>query len=365
MLKCHKVLALSIPFLTLIALSGCPAKDTAKDPKQAGPPGTYLFCFWNVENLYDDIDDPKIHDEMEDWFGQNSDKFRLKIDRLADVLTQMNGGIGPDIFACCEVENDRCLNALKDVLNSRLNKQGKADQYYQHVLFVGDNSGRDFAPGILTRLPVTADRTHKFARHPNGRNIEGHITVNGHELIVLAAHWTSRVDRGKNETGEPANAHRRMSYARDCYGRLHAIIKENADADIILCGDFNDTFADPSIRDGLHATGNADDCRNSAEPRPFNLFANWKENNDPPGSIYYKGWSVFDHICVSRGLLDDKGWTCDPNSSAIFASKQMRKSSKRSHGEPMRFGDGKTIERGYADHFPVTVRISVKGAEVK
>jgi endonuclease/exonuclease/phosphatase family metal-dependent hydrolase len=363
MLINRKAILVALPFLILIALAGCPSKDTRKDPKVAGPPGTYLFCFWNVENLYDDHDDPKIHDEMEDWFGQNPDKFRLKIDRLADVLTQMNGGIGPDVFACCEVENDRCLNALKDALNARINKQGKAEHYYQHVLFVGDNSGRDFAPGILTRLPITADRTHKFAKHPNGRNIEGHIVVNGHELIVLAAHWTSRVDRGKNETGEPANAHRRMSYAKDCYGRVNTILTANAEADIILCGDFNDTFGDPSIRDGLHAVANAHECRDAPEPRPLNLLAGWKPNNDPPGSIYYKAWSVFDHICVTRGLLDNKGWSCDSSSASIFATKEMRKTGKRSHGEPFRFGDGKSAEHGYADHFPVTVRISVTGGE--
>jgi endonuclease/exonuclease/phosphatase family metal-dependent hydrolase len=365
MTRTCRTLTLFIPFLTLVALAGCPAKDTHKDPKQAGPPGTYLFCFWNVENLYDDNDDPRIHDEMEDWFGQHPDKFRLKIDRLADVLSQMNGGIGPDILACCEVENDRSMNALKDALNARLNKQGKADQKYEHVLFVGDKSGRDFAPGILTRLPVTADRTHKFAKHPNGRNIEGHIVVNGHELIILAAHWTSRIDRGKNQTSEPANAHRRMSYAKDCYGRVNTILTANADADIILCGDFNDTFGDPSIREGLHATGNANDCLNAKEPRPLALFADWNAGNDPPGSIYYKGWSVFDHVCVSRGLLDDKGWTCNPSSASIFATKEMRKTGKRSHGEPFRFGDAKSSEHGYADHFPVTVRISVNGSEGK
>lgn len=276
---------------------------------------------------------------------------------------QMNGSIGPDIFACCEVENDRCLIALKEAINDRLNKQGDANKKYEHVLFVGDNSGRDFAPGILTRLPATADRTHKFAKHPNGRNVEGHIVVNGHELIVLTAHWTSRVDRGKNETGEPANASRRMSYAKDCYGRLNAILREKAEADVVLCGDFNDTFDDPSIRDGLHATNNLEECRNALESRPFTLFADWNSGNSPPGSIYYKGWSVFDHICVTRGLLDNKGWSCDPNSAAIFATKEMRKSGKRSNGEPLRFGDAKTLERGYADHFPVTVRISVEGNE--
>ena len=66
-----RLLLAIIPCAVLIALCGCPAKDssTGKDPKRSGPPGTFLFCFWNVENLYDDNDDPKIHDEMENWFG--------------------------------------------------------------------------------------------------------------------------------------------------------------------------------------------------------------------------------------------------------------------------------------------------------
>ena len=51
---------------------------------------TYLFCTWNVENFYDDQDDPKANDEMENWYGQNPAMFQLKISRLADVLTKMN-----------------------------------------------------------------------------------------------------------------------------------------------------------------------------------------------------------------------------------------------------------------------------------
>src|SRR5207249_114997 len=110
--------------------------------------------------------------------------------------------------------------------------------------------GRHFAPGILTRLDVAADRTRKLGTRANGRILEGHIYRNGFELIVIAAHWTSRVSDG------PDDGHRRMSYAKDCYGRVRAIITENPNADVVVCGDFNDEFADDSIRVGLHATGN-------------------------------------------------------------------------------------------------------------
>jgi len=321
-------------------------------------PGSYLFCSWNVENLFDDVDDPKNDDSMEDWFAHNPDKFRLKVERLADVLLQMNDGKGPDVMALNEVESTRCLEALRDTLNERLAKGGLAESRYESILFLGDKLGRRFAPGILTRLPVIHDRTRKVSTYAgNGRTIEGHLVVNQRKLIILAAHWTSRVDHDAKSND---NADRRMSYAKDFYGRYKAIVTANPDADVILCGDFNDEFRDASIRDGLHATDSPEDTRrNDTEPLPYALFAHWKSPNDPPGSIYGKGhWSVFDHIMVSRGLFDDHGWTCDPNSSTIFASEGMR--SANSTHAPFRFGDERETKRGYSDHFPVTVRLSVK-----
>src|SRR4051812_16803769 len=79
-------------------------------PKRPSPPpvagdgqaGTFLFCAWNVENFYDDQDDPKIHDEMEDWFGADPAAFREKVDHLATALLKMNGGAGPDVACLCE-----------------------------------------------------------------------------------------------------------------------------------------------------------------------------------------------------------------------------------------------------------------------
>jgi endonuclease/exonuclease/phosphatase family metal-dependent hydrolase len=280
--------------------------------------------------------------------------FRLKVDRLAEALLMMNDGRGPDIVAVCEVESEKCMNALKDSLNERLTKTGKEDAKYEHVLFLGDHLGRRFAPGILTRLPVEADRTRKITNKAgNGRTIEGHIKANGHDLAVLAAHWTSRLDYGNG--GD--HAERRFSYAKDCYGRFKAILKDNPDADVILCGDFNDEFKDPSIRDGLHASANVEEVRNAVdEPRPLDLFANWPANGEPRGTIYGRGhWSIFDHICVSRGLLDDKGWSADVASAAIFAPRELR----NARGEPFRFGDSKSPQHGYSDHFPVTVRLKL------
>jgi endonuclease/exonuclease/phosphatase family metal-dependent hydrolase len=328
-------------------------------PKHRTPPpvvgdgkaATVLFCSWNVENFYDDRDDPKVHDEMENWFGTDPAAFRTKVDHLAEGLLKMNDGAGPDVACLCEVESERCMTALKEAANAKLEAAGMSDRKYTAVLFKGDNMGRHFAPGILTRLSAEGDRTRKLGKRQNGRIIEGHLYANGHELIVIAAHWTSRVT-DKEDVGN-----RRKDYAEDCYGRARAILHENPDADVIVCGDFNDEFKDPSIQNELHATDRIDAVRNSLdEPRLLDLFADW--SGDPPGTIHGKGkWSVFDHICVTRGLLDERGWSCDPKNARVFAPKEFRHGKR---GEPFAFGkqnhDG---PRGYSDHFPVTIQLSV------
>jgi endonuclease/exonuclease/phosphatase family metal-dependent hydrolase len=320
-----------------------------------GQPATFLLCAWNVENFYDDQDDPKVHDEMEDWLGTDPDAFRAKVDHLTDGLLKMNGGAGPDVACLCEVENERCMTALMDALNAKLDAAGLSDRKYTKVLFKEDRMGRHFAPGILTRVAATADRTRKLGKTRNGRILEGHLHHNGHELVVIVAHWTSRLTDKEGAGG------RREDYAEDCYGRVNAILHENPDADVIVCGDFNDEFSDRSIQQELHASASADEVRNSAaQPRLLDLFANW--SGDPPGTIHGKGkWSVFDHVCVTRGLLDDRGWTCDAGTAKVFAPSELRHGRA---GEPFKFGNKRaTGARGYSDHFPVITQLNVAGAD--
>jgi endonuclease/exonuclease/phosphatase family metal-dependent hydrolase len=323
-------------------------------PPSAGDaqPATALLCFWNVENFYDDHDHPNIRDDMEDWFGSDSGAFGEKVDRLADALLKMNDGTGPDIACLCEVENERCLEAIRDALNARVG-EGK----YTHILFKGDNTGRHFAPAILTRLQVAADCTRKLGTRYNGRILEGHLYSNGHELIVIVAHWTSHF------TDEKDDGRRRMSYANDCYGRVNAILHENPDADVVVCGDFNDEFNDRSVREGLRASDNPNEVRGSRNnPKLLDLFANW--SGDPPGTIRHeRQWYLFDHVCVARGLLDDRGWFCDVKSAQIFGPEAMRRKFRDGDFEPLRFGTRNSKnQRGYSDHFPVTVQLGVAGS---
>ena len=65
----------------------------------AGSIGTsldgYLFCFWNVENLFDDHDDGRTQSgdrEFDSWFAHDPSALKLKLSHLAEALLHMNGG---------------------------------------------------------------------------------------------------------------------------------------------------------------------------------------------------------------------------------------------------------------------------------
>jgi endonuclease/exonuclease/phosphatase family metal-dependent hydrolase len=330
------------------------APGTASPAPSAAPPREVFFAFWNVENLFDDLDDPKNHDDDENWFANDPAALRQKLDNLSKGLLMMNGGKGPDILAMVEVESERVVGMLRDAVNAKLVKNGLADLQYRHVLFKDDTTGRRIAPAILTRLPVQADRTRKLgSKRGNGRILLGHVVVDGADLAIMVSHWTSRVT---DKTGD-----RRIEYAQDCYGEFKAMVLANPDIDLIVCGDFNDDFDTPSVQEGLKAVADPKVAREALrEPRPLDLCARF-DRRKGEGTAYDSRWNVFDHICVSRGLLDGKGWSCNPDDIRIFNPPEFRFGTT---GRPWRFGN-KTNQsaRGYADHFPVTLKLRVGGGQ--
>ena len=74
--------------------------------------------FWNVENLFDLIDDPDKRDEE---FALNGRKnvtqeiYDLKIKNSAEVLSDLD----VDVLGLCEVENKNVLNDLNDVFEDK------------------------------------------------------------------------------------------------------------------------------------------------------------------------------------------------------------------------------------------------------
>jgi endonuclease/exonuclease/phosphatase family metal-dependent hydrolase len=318
-----------------------------------GPGGVkqteFVFCHWNVENLFDDRDDNRTGPgdrEYDELYATRPDLLKQKLAKLTEAILKLNGGKGPDLLALVEVESTRAAELLQQALNEKLTDKSL---HYTNVLMKEIAVGRHIAPVILTRLPVVRDRTRSLDKQR--RILVGHVVVNDQELVVIASHWTSRLNDGTKG---------RTDYADKIYGLCNAMHRSNPDVDFLVCGDFNDGPDDESVVRYLNSTGDQASVRAGSPLRLFNLFA----GKDPTeyGTHFYRQWHIFDQILVSPGMLDQKGWTCDPASTQVYKELVRPKDKNK---RPWRFGGEKETDRGYSDHFPVLVKLRVeKGTEL-
>ena len=83
----------------------------------AQPQRDFMVMFYNVENLYDTVDNPQKNDNEflptaeRRW---NSYRYQKKLKNISKVIVTAGGWQLPDIVGMCEVENDTCTH---DILN--------------------------------------------------------------------------------------------------------------------------------------------------------------------------------------------------------------------------------------------------------
>ncbi|MCB0748507.1 MAG: endonuclease/exonuclease/phosphatase family protein, partial [Ignavibacteriae bacterium] len=107
------ILLLVILFF-ISTLVSCSQKEKVKSENLEH---SFYVANWNVENLFDVIDDPDKNDEdflpsgSKEWTER---KLINKMTNLARVIEFMNDGNGPDILGVEEVENEALLIDLTE-----------------------------------------------------------------------------------------------------------------------------------------------------------------------------------------------------------------------------------------------------------
>jgi endonuclease/exonuclease/phosphatase family metal-dependent hydrolase len=314
-------------------------------------PGTrnVVFCLWNMENLFDDKDDKRRQpdEEYDRWFIENPGDRRKKYEKLASYLVKLNNGIGPDVVVGIEIESYRAAELLQQALNAALPSGAPR---YEHVVMKELDAGRHMAPCIVSRLPLSGAQLLGKRQ----RILEAALTVNSHELRVIASHWTSQLsDDGKGKEGSG-----RQGYAKTIHAAYTEMMKANPRADVLVCGDFNDSPDSDSVYKTLHMIGDSRLVTPEANPpRLFGLLSG--KSPAEFGTHYYNKPLIYDHIAVSPGMFDANGWGYDPNSVQVPTEGLIRSGARTRR--PWRFGSEKddALGRGYSDHFPVVVTLKV------
>jgi len=165
---------------------------------------------YNVENLFDKIDDPNKED------GPPKDEKALKA--LAEILKQNNS----DIVALQEVEN-------KEVLEELLTLAGLKDKYN---VIVGKSDNRGIATALLIskKFPIKKVDIHQndttFKRPPVEAIVE---LAPGFNVKIFSVHLKSKRGGIESDIQRQKEAAKLIEYAK------------KDDIPTILMGDFNDT----------------------------------------------------------------------------------------------------------------------------
>ena len=309
-----------------------------------------IVAFYNLENLYDTINNPMVDDDEFTPSGvkqYTGEIYKDKLTKLATVISMIGTDIspaGPVLLGLAEVENDTVMNDL--VYHPLLRHR-----HYQLIHYNSqDARGVDvallydpkyFLPQKAEKLFVQLPRNSKEAFYTRDiLYVTGQMA--GETVHVYVNHWPSR--RGGEDRSVPA----RGAAATVCRKHVSAILEKEPNAKIIIMGDLNDNPDNPSITKILQAKG-----KRSAV-KPGELFNPWAE-------LYEKGigtlanrdsWGLFDQIIISHAWLNDRQEGLFYYQQAIFSRSFMIENSGRYKGYPMRTWDGNSYRGGYCDHFP-------------
>jgi len=302
----------------------------------------FKIVFYNVENLFDTIDEPGkddtdfLPDGGKKW---DTKKYFQKIKNISDVLIDIGNEELPEIIGLCEVENKE---VLKDLINRSELKKGNYG-----IVHKDGHDPRGIEVALLYRKDEFNYITYKTIKPYNKTRdilyVKG-VADKKDTLHIFVNHWKSRMG-GQKETEE-----KRMRFADVLRKNVDSLFKINKNANIIIIGDLNDNPNNKSVADVLKAQKVSDKTKPETL---YNLSYSNFENKEY--SYYYKEWDMFDQIIVSNNIISKKtGLILSEKKENIFKKDWMLYKNKSGEMLPDR-----TFYGGYSDHLPVYINFSV------
>ena len=310
--------------------------------------------FWNVENLYDTLNDQWKNDEDFTPAGSNAwngSRYWTKIDHMAEVISKMATDVTPDgvaVLGLCEIENK---SVVEDLVK---NKQIKSRNY--QVVHIEGPDARGVDPSFIYNpnyfkvtksvsyhVPVVTDTAHKT------RDI---LVVSGNfygdNVTFLVNHWPSR--RG----GEMASRPNRNAAAKVARRITDSVIALNPNNKVVIMGDLNDDPTNVCVKDVIGTYG---EYTKPEKGKYFNPME--KPFKDGTGTLAWQdSWNLFDQIILNEPWVNGNFNTWQYYNVSIFNKPFLRSDFGNFKGYPFRTYSGSSYTGGYSDHFPVFILIA-------
>jgi Endonuclease/Exonuclease/phosphatase family len=333
----------------------------------------HTIAFYNIENLFDTINDPTVNDE--EWLRGGAQKwttkkYKKKLANLSRVLAEIGTGDNPEpptIIGLSEVEN-------RGVLEDLLKEPALVNKGYGIIHFDSpDKRGIDvgffyqkkhFKPTSYINIPLIirdgyiAEVEKNQDEPKESKQSEGKVTaeytgriytrdqllvtglLDGEEVSFIVNHWPSR------SGGEKKSSPNREAAAALNRKIIDSLYKVNPNAKIITMGDLNDGPYNNSIKKVLGAKGKKD------EVKPGGLYNPMEEmSNKGIGTLAYRdAWDLFDQMIMSEPLIKKDYASFRFWKAGVYNKTFLTQPTGQYKGYPLRNSNG---EVGFSDHFPV------------
>lgn len=327
-------------------------------------------AFYNVENLFDTKNDPKINDE--EWLPDGAQrwtpaKYQQKLTNIAKVISEIgvgeNNPNSPVIIGLGEIEN-------RGVLEDLVKQPALINKDYGIIHFDSpDKRGIDvamlyqkkhFKPTsyknipLIIRLNADKEDKEKDNEKTDDDNQADAATyrlytrdqllvtglLDGEEFSFIVNHWPSR------SGGEKKSSPNREAAAALNRKIIDSLYKINPETKLITMGDLNDGPYNNSIKKVLGAKGKKEDVQKQGL---FNPMEDMSKRGI--GTLAYRdAWDLFDQMIITEPLVRKDYTSYRFWKANVFNKSYLAQTSGQYKGYPLRNWNG---EVGYSDHFPV------------
>ncbi len=306
---------------------------------------------WNLENLFDTVDDPNKFDEEFTPNGSGNwteERLEHKLENLAKVISSMDDGDGPDLLGTCEVEHESMLQSL--ITKTKLKKNYRI-AYAESPDERGIDNGLIFNSNKFSLINVKphAIKDSSFKTRLI-LQVDLIVNENNDTLSVFVNHWPSR------RSGEVKSEPRRIEAAETLKKFVDEDFNGHSNKRIIIMGDFNDMPTDSSILHVLNAQPlictSPEESLNQNKKELFNLAYNDYKNGIGTYK-YHDQWNMLDQIIISNNLLEKGNLKYICGTFKVYKPEFMVEKSGKYKGTAFPTYGGRRYLGGYSDHFPV------------
>lgn len=316
----------------------------------------HTIAFYNLENLFDTINDPTKFDEASPIMEIKANResiYMKKVKNMARVISEIGLDVtnnSPAIIGVSEIEN-------RDVLENLVNDSLLIDKDYGIVHYNSpDVRGIDVALLYQKKLfTPTSSSSHelKIYDDENQKRIytRNQLLVNGKLdgdfMHIIVNHWPSR--RG----GEAKSRSKRIDAAKLNKRLIDSLQTINPYAKIFIMGDLNDNPNNVSVKKVLKAKK---DKNKVGLKGIYNPYINFYKNG--LGTTAYRdSWSLFDQIMITKPLLEKNYSSFRFYKAGIFNKQYLIQPTGTYKGYPYRSWADGGFSNGFSDHFPVYVYV--------